>query len=61
MRAVIQAEMCIRDRDYAMNTAYNVLGIVSSVLGLATAGFGWMTACGAARMKAGRQLSLIHI
>ena len=32
------------------------LGIVSSVLGLATAGFGWMTACGAARMKAGRQM-----
>ena len=42
--------------DYVMNTAYNVLGIVSSVLGLATAGFGWMTACGAARMKASRQM-----
>ena len=42
--------------DYAMNTVYNVLGIVSSVLGLATAGFGWMTACGAARMKAGRRM-----
>ena len=42
--------------DYVMNTAYNVLGIVSSMLGLATAGFGWMTACGAARMKAGRQM-----
>ena len=42
--------------DYVMNTAYNVLGIVSSVLGLAAAGFGWMTACGAARMKAGRQI-----
>ena len=42
--------------DYVMNTAYNVPGIVSSVLGLATAGFGWMTACGAARMKAGRQM-----
>ena len=42
--------------DYVMNTAYNVLGIVSSVLGLATAGFGWMTACGVARMKAGRQM-----
>lgn len=42
--------------DYVINTAYNVLGIVSSVLGLATAGFGWMTACGAARMKAGRQM-----
>ena len=42
--------------DYAMNTVYNVLGIVGGVLGLATAGFGWMTACGAARMKAGRQM-----
>lgn len=42
--------------DYAMNTVYNVLGIVSGVLGLVTAGFGWMTACGAARMKAGRQM-----
>ena len=42
--------------DYVMNTAYNVLGIVSGVLGLAMAGFGWMTACGAARMKAGRQM-----
>ena len=42
--------------DYIMNTAYNVLGIVGGVLGLATAGFGWMTACGAARMKAGRQM-----
>ena len=42
--------------DYVMNTVYNVLGIVSSVLGLATAGFGWMTACGAVRMKAGRQM-----
>ena len=42
--------------DYVMNTAYNVLGIISSALALATAGFGWMTACGAARMKAGRQM-----
>ena len=42
--------------DYVMNTAYNALGIVSGVLSLATAGFGWMTACGAARMKAGRQM-----
>ena len=42
--------------DYVMNTAYNVLGVVGGVLGLATAGFGWMMACGAARMKAGRQM-----
>ncbi len=39
--------------DYVMNTAYNVLGIVSSVLGLATAGFGWMTACGVSQREAG--------
>ena len=32
------------------------LGIVSGVLGLATAGFGWMTACGSAWVKAGKQL-----
>ena len=42
--------------DYAMNPAYNVLGIVSSVLGLATADFGWMTACGVSQREAGRQM-----
>ena len=42
--------------DYVMNPAYNVLGIVSSVLGLATAGFGWMTACGVSQREAGRQM-----
>ena len=42
--------------DYVMNTAYNVLGIVSSALALVTAGFGWMTACGSAWVKAGKQL-----
>lgn len=42
--------------DYVMNTAYNALGIVSGVLGFATAGFGWMTACGSAWVKAGKQL-----
>ncbi len=42
--------------DYVMNTAYNALGIVGSVLALATAGFGWMTACGSSWMKAGKQL-----
>ena len=35
---------------------YSATGVVSSVLGLATAGFGWMAACGASRMKAGKQL-----
>ena len=42
--------------DYVMNTAYNVLGIVSGVLGLATAGFGWMAACGVSQREAGRQM-----
>ena len=42
--------------DYVMNTAYNVLGIVSSVLGLATAGFGWMAARGVSQREAGRQM-----
>ena len=42
--------------DLFANAAYNTLGIISSALALATAGFGWMTACGAARMKAGRQM-----
>ena len=42
--------------DYVMNTAYNALGIVGSVLGLATAGFGWMAACGVSQREAGRQM-----
>ena len=42
--------------DYVMNTAYNALGIVGGVLALITAGFGWMTACGSAWVKAGKQL-----
>ena len=42
--------------DRFANTAYNALGIVSGVMALITAGFGWMTACGASRMKAGKQM-----
>ena len=45
--------------DYVMNTAYNALGIVGSVLGLVTAGFGWMTACGAARLSASKKLGAL--
>ena len=45
--------------DYAMNTAYNALGIVGSVLALATAGFGWMTACGASRLSASKKLGAL--
>ena len=45
--------------DYVMNTAYNVLGIVGGVLGLVTAGFGWMTACGASRLSASKKLGTL--
>ena len=45
--------------DYVMNTAYNVLGIVGGVLGLVTAGFGWMTACGASRLSASKKLGAL--
>ena len=45
--------------DLFAGAAYNALGIISSVLALVTAGFGWMTACGAARMKAGRQMGQV--
>ena len=56
MTATEDGGIMMTGTDYVMNTAYNALGIVGSVLALVTAGFGWMTACGAARMKAGRQM-----
>ncbi len=56
MTATEDGGVLMTGTNYFMNTAYNALGIVGSVLGLTTAGFGWMTACGAARMKAGRQM-----
>ena len=45
--------------DYVMNTAYNVLGIVSSVLGLVACGFGAMIAAGASRLSASKKLRLL--
>ena len=45
--------------NYFMHTAYNALGIVGSVLGLVTAGFGWMTACGASRLSASKKLGTL--
>ena len=42
--------------DGLADVAYNTLGIMSSLLALVTAGFGWMTACGSAWVKAGKQL-----
>ena len=45
--------------DYVMNTAYNALGIVGSVLALATAGFGAMIAAGASRFSASKKLGVL--
>ena len=45
--------------DYVMNTAYNALGIVGSVLGLVTAGFGAMIAAGASRFSASKKLGAL--
>ena len=56
MTATEGGSVLMTGTDYVMNTAYNALGIVGSVLALATAGFGWMTACGSAWVKAGKQL-----
>ena len=35
---------------------YSATGVVSSVLGLIAAGFGWMAACGVSQREAGRQM-----
>ena len=56
MTATEDGGILMTGTDYVMNTAYNVLGIVSSVLGFATAGFGWMAACGVSQREAGRQM-----
>ena len=45
---------CAKER-YNSGVALLAVG-VSSVLGLATAGFGWMTACGVSQREAGRQM-----
>ena len=42
--------------DLFANAAYNTLGIISSVLALVTACFGWMAACGVSQREAGRQM-----
>ena len=56
MTAMEDGSVLMMGTNTFMNTAYNALGIVGSVLALATAGFGWMTACGSAWVKAGKQL-----
>ena len=56
MTATEDGGVLMTGTNYFMHTAYNALGIVGSVLALATAGFGWMTACGSAWVKAGKQL-----
>ena len=59
MTATEDGSVLMTGTDYVMNTAYNALGIVGSVLGLVTAGFGWMTACGAARLSASKKLGTL--
>lgn len=59
MTAMEDGSVLMTGTNTFMNTAYNALGIVGSVLALVTAGFGWMTACGAARMKAGKQMGQV--
>ena len=56
MTATVDGSVLMTGTNTFMNTAYNALGIVGSVLALVTAGFGWMTACGSAWVKAGKQL-----
>ena len=56
MTATEDGGVLMTGTNYFMNTAYNALGIVGSLLALVTAGFGWMTACGSAGVKAGKQL-----
>ncbi len=56
MTATEDGGVLMTGTNYFMNTAYNALGIVGSLLALVTAGFGWMTACGSAWVKAGKQL-----
>ena len=56
MTATEDGGVLMTGTNYFMNIAYNALGIVGSLLALVTAGFGWMTACGSAWVKAGKQL-----
>ena len=56
MTATEDGGVLMTGTNYFMNTAYNALGIVGSLLALVTAGFVWMTACGSAWVKAGKQL-----
>ena len=59
MTATEDGGVLMTGTDYVMNTAYNALGIVGSVLALTTAGFGWMTACGASRLSASKKLGAL--
>ena len=45
--------------DYVMNTAYNALGIVGSVLALVACGFGAMIAAGVSRLSASKKLGAL--
>ena len=59
MTATEDGSVLMTGTDYVMNTAYNALGIVSSVLGLVACGFGAMIAAGASRLSASKKLGLL--
>ena len=59
MTATEDGSVLMTGTDYVMNTAYNALGIVSSVLGLVACGFGAMIAAGASRLSASKKLGAL--
>ena len=59
MTATEDGGVLMTGTNYFMNTAYNALGIVGSLLALVTAGFGAMIAAGASRLSASKKLGLL--
>ena len=59
MTATEDGGVLMTGTNYFMNTAYNALGIVGSLLALVTAGFGTMIAAGASRLSASKKLGLL--
>ena len=59
MTATEDGGVLMTGTNYFMNTAYNALGIVGSLLALVTAGFGAMIAAGASRFSASKKLGAL--
>ena len=59
MTATEDGGVLMTGTNYFMNTAYNALGIVGSLLALVTAGFGAMIAAGASRFSASKKLGML--